>query len=41
MLRLGFVDHHLNNFHANKFLSLLHGSLASLDARVMTAWESH
>jgi predicted dehydrogenase len=41
MLRIGFVDHHLNNFHANKFLSLLHGPLASLDARVMTAWESH
>ena len=40
MLRIGFVDHHLNNFHANKFLSLLHGPLADQDARVMLAWES-
>ena len=40
MLRIGFVDHHLNNFHANKFLSLLHGPLADLDARVTLAWES-
>jgi virulence factor len=41
MLRIGFVDHHLNNFHANKFLALLHGPLADLDARVSLAWESH
>lgn len=41
MLRIGFVDHHLNNFHANKFLSLLHGPLADQDARVMLAWESN
>lgn len=40
MLRIGFIDHHLNNFHANKFLSLLHGPLADQDARVMLAWES-
>lgn len=40
MLRIGFVDHHLNNFHANKFLTLLHGPLADLDARVTLAWES-
>lgn len=40
MLRLGFVDHHLNNFHANKFHSLLHGPLADLGARVTCAWES-
>lgn len=40
MLRIGFVDHHLNNYHANKFLTLLHGPLADLDARVIAAWES-
>jgi predicted dehydrogenase len=40
-MRIGFVDHHLNNFHANKFLTLLHGPLANLDARVEIAWESH
>ncbi len=39
-MRLGFVDHHLNNFHANKFLQLLHGPLAALGARVECAWES-
>jgi hypothetical protein len=40
MFQIGFVDHHLNNFHANKFLSLLHGPLADLEARVVAAWES-
>jgi len=39
-MRIGFVDHHLNNFHANKFLALLHGPLADLGARVTAAWES-
>ncbi|MFN3649625.1 MAG: Gfo/Idh/MocA family oxidoreductase [Armatimonadota bacterium] len=41
MLRIGFVDHHLNNFHANKFLTLLRGPLADLDGRVVAAWESN
>lgn len=40
MLKIGFVDHHLNNFHANKFLALLHGPLADLGALVGAAWES-
>ena len=40
VMNLGFVDHHLNNFHANKFLALLHGPLADLDARIVSAWES-
>ncbi len=40
MLRIGFVDHHLNNFHADKFLGLLRGPLASLEADVVAAWES-
>src|SRR5690349_4750508 len=39
-MRIGFIDHHLNNFHANKFLTLLHGPLAELGARVVAAWES-
>jgi predicted dehydrogenase len=39
-MRIGFVDHHLNNFHANKFLALLHGPLEDLGARVTGAWES-
>jgi predicted dehydrogenase len=41
MIRIGFVDHHLNNFHANKFLSLLRGVLGEEDGRVVMAWESH
>ncbi|MDW8319757.1 MAG: Gfo/Idh/MocA family oxidoreductase [Armatimonadota bacterium] len=40
MLRIGFVDHHLNNFHANTFLKLLHEHLSAEDARVVAAWES-
>lgn len=40
MLKIGIVDHHLNNFHANKFLALLHGPLADLAARITAAWES-
>ena len=40
MLKIGFVDHHLNNYHANKFLSLIHGPLADQDCRVVLAWES-
>ncbi len=40
MLRIGFVDHHLNNFHANKFLSLLRGPLADQGVEVALAWES-
>jgi len=40
MLTIGFVDHHLNNYHANKFLALLHGPLAAEDVQVTAAWES-
>jgi predicted dehydrogenase len=41
MLRIGFVDHHLNNYHASKFHGLLHGPLAGLGAEVTCAWESN
>jgi len=41
MLQIGFVDHHLNNFHANTFLKLLHEDLAAENVRVVAAWESH
>ncbi len=41
MLKIGFVDHHLNNFHANTFLKLLHEDLAAEEVRVVAAWESH
>ncbi len=41
MHRIGFIDHHLNNFHANTFIKLLHEDLASEEVRVVAAWESH
>ncbi len=41
MHRIGFIDHHLNNFHANTFIKLLHEDLASEGAKVVAAWESH
>lgn len=41
MLKIGFVDHHLNNFHANTFLKLLHEDLGAEEVRVVAAWESH
>lgn len=39
-LKVAFVDHHLNNFHADKFLSLLRGPLAGEGLEVVSAWES-
>jgi len=39
-MRIGFVDHHLNNYHADKFLALLRGPLNDLGAEVTAAWES-
>lgn len=39
-MRIGFLDHHLNNYHANKFLSILNGELAAEGAKVVIAYES-
>lgn len=39
-MRIGFVDHHLNNYHADKFLSLVRGPLADMGAEIAIAWES-
>jgi hypothetical protein len=41
MLKIGLVDHHLNNYHSDKFLELLHGPLASEECRIVAAWESN
>jgi hypothetical protein len=41
MLKIGLVDHHLNNYHSDKFLQLLHGPLANEECRIVAAWESH
>src|SRR5689334_15132357 len=40
MLRVGMVDHHLNNWHADTFLKLLRGPLADEQVEVVAAWES-
>ena len=40
-MRIGFVDHHLNNYHADKFLSLVRGPLKEMGAEVKSAWESN
>ena len=39
-VRVAFLDHHLNNFHADKFLSLLRGPLKGEGLEVVSAWES-
>ena len=39
-LKIAFIDHHLNNFHADKFLALLRGPLQGEGLEVVTAWES-
>ncbi|MCX7919914.1 MAG: Gfo/Idh/MocA family oxidoreductase [bacterium] len=41
MFKIGLVDHHLNNYHSDKFLQLLHGPLAAEECRIVAAWESH
>jgi hypothetical protein len=40
MLKVAFVDHHLNNYHADTFLRLLRTELADENAEVVAAWES-
>ena len=41
MLRVGLVDHHLNNWHADTFIRLLRGPLAAEEVVVTAAWESN
>lgn len=40
-MNIAFIDHHLNNYHANKFLDLLHGPLAEYGLKVSVAFETH
>src|SRR5256885_66546 len=40
-LKVAFLDHHLNNFHADKFLSLLRGPLVGEELEIAFAWESN
>ena len=39
-LKVAFLDHHLNNFHADTFLKLLRGPLTGEGLEVVAAWES-
>lgn len=41
MLKVGVVDHHLNNWHADTFLRLLRGPLAEEGLEIVSAWESN
>jgi predicted dehydrogenase len=41
MLKVGVVDHHLNNYHADTFLRLLRGPLAGEEVEIVVAWESN
>ena len=40
-MKVGFIDHHLNNYHANKFLGILKDGLAGEVVEVVAAYESH
>lgn len=39
-LRIGFVDHHLNNYHADVFIKMLRDGRAGETVEVVAAWES-
>ena len=38
-MKIGFIDHHLNNYHADVFLKLLRGETEGGDAEVALAYE--
>lgn len=42
-MKVGFLDHHLNNYHANKFHGLLTGEVGQTagGVEIVAAWESH
>jgi hypothetical protein len=40
-MKIGFLDHHLNNYHANKFLGLFRKELAGEKIEVVAAFETH
>jgi predicted dehydrogenase len=40
-IRIGLVDHHLNNWHADTFLNLMRNGKIGADAEIAVAWESH
>lgn len=40
-MKIGFIDYDLNNYHANKFLSIFGKELAGESLQVVAAWESN
>lgn len=40
-MKIGFIDHHLNNYHANKFLSIFREGKAGADIEIVAAYESN
>jgi len=40
-MKVGFIDHHLNNYHANKFLSIFREGKTGESVEVVAAFESH
>lgn len=40
-MKVGFIDHHLANYHANKFLRIFREGKAGADVEVACAYESH
>ena len=40
-MKIGFIDHHLNNYHANKFLSIIKDGKAGEGLEVVAAYESN
>lgn len=40
-MKVGFIDHHLNNYHATKFLSIFRDGKAGADIEIVAAYESN
>jgi len=40
-MKIGFIDHHLNNYHVNKFLSIIREGKAGEGLEVIAAYESN
>jgi len=41
MLKIGLVDHHLNNYHSDVFLKILHNIIADEECRIVAGYESN
>lgn len=41
MLKIGLVDHHLNNYHSDTFLRLANTTLSNEQVKISFAWESN